>query len=428
MSRLLLRGGRIVDPAAGRDGVADVLVEEGRISRIGERIDGRGAEVVDAAGKYVFPGFIDLHVHLREPGFEYKESIRSGTEAAAAGGFTAVCAMPNTDPVNDHRTVTRWIADRARESGFARVYPIGSITKGMRGEELSEFGEMKEAGAVAVSDDGRWVASGSVMRRALEYATLFDLPVATHAEDESLSGRGAMHEGRVSTRLGLSAQPGEAESIAIARDLALCELAAGRLHVCHVSTARSVALIREARARGVRVTCEATPHHLFLTDEEVERSGFSTHTKMNPPLRGARDVEALHDALRDGTIDAVATDHAPHHADEKAVDYESAPFGVIGLETAAALFHDRLVRTGRVTLGRMAELFTAGPARAFSLPGGTLAEGSDADVTLFDPAAVLDVDPRTFRSRARNTPFAGARLTGAIAATFVAGREVYRRP
>ncbi|HET9471008.1 MAG TPA: dihydroorotase, partial [Usitatibacter sp.] len=301
MSRFLLRGGRVVDPAAGRDGVADVLIEEGRVARIGDALDGRGAQIVDAAGQYVFPGFIDLHVHLREPGFEYKESIRSGTEAAAAGGFSAVCAMPNTDPVNDHRTVTRWIADRARESGFARVHPIGAITRGMRGEELSEFGEMKEAGAVAVSDDGRWVASGSVMRRALEYATLFDLPVATHAEDESLSARGAMHEGRVSTRLGLSAQPGEAESIAVARDLALCELTGGRLHVCHVSTGRSVALIRDAKARGVRVTCEVTPHHLILTDEEVARSGFSTSTKVNPPLRAARDVEALHAGLRDGT-------------------------------------------------------------------------------------------------------------------------------
>jgi dihydroorotase len=297
----------------------------------------------------------------------------------------------------------------------------------MRGEELSEFGEMKEAGAVAVSDDGRWVASGSVMRRALEYATLFDLPVATHAEDESLSGRGAMHEGRVSTRLGLSAQPGEAESIAVARDLALCELAGGRLHVCHVSTARSIALIRDAKARGVRVTCEVTPHHLLLTDEEVARSGFSTATKVNPPLRGASDVEALHAGLRDGTIDAVATDHAPHHADEKAVDYESAPFGLVGLETAAALFHDRLVRSGGVTLGRMVELFASGPARTFSLPGGTIAEGSEADVTLFDPAATLEVDPRAFRSRARNTPFAGERLTGAVVATYVSGREAYRR-
>ena len=428
MSRLLVRGGRVVDPAAGRDGVFDLLVEEGQIVRIGANLDARGAEVFDASGRLVLPGFIDLHVHLREPGFEYKESIASGAQAAAAGGFSAVCAMPNTDPVNDHRTVTRWIADRARETGFARVYPIGAITKGMRGEELSEFGEMKEAGAVAVSDDGRWVASGSVMRRALEYATLFDLPVATHAEDESLSGRGAMNEGRVSTRLGLSAQPGEAESVAVARDIALCELAGGRLHVCHVSTARSVALVREAKARGVRVTCEATPHHLFLTDEEVERSGFSTHTKVNPPLRAARDVEALHAAILDGTIDAVATDHAPHHADEKAVDYESAPFGLVGLETAAALFHDRLVRTGRVTLSRMVELFSSGPARAFSLPGGVLAEGKEADVTIFDPAAEGEVDPRAFRSRARNTPFAGATLTGAVAATFVAGKEVYRRP
>ena len=428
MSRILIRGGRIVDPAAGRDGIADLLVEEGRIAGIGTGLDAAGAEIVDAAGRLVFPGFIDLHVHLREPGFEYKESILSGAQAAAAGGFAAVCAMANTDPVNDHRTVTRWIADRAREAGFSRVHPIGAITKGLRGEELSEFGEMKEAGAVAVSDDGRWVANGSVMRRALEYATLFDLPVATHAEDGSLSGRGAMNEGRVSTRLGLSAQPGEAESTAVARDIALCELAGGRLHVCHVSMARSVALVREAKARGVRVTCEVTPHHLFLTDEEVARSGFSTDTKVNPPLRGAREVEALHAGLVDGTIDSVATDHAPHHADEKAVDYESAPFGVIGLETAAALFHDRLVRPGTVTLARMVELFSSGPARTFSLPGGTLAESGVADVTIFDPSAEVEVDPRAFRSRARNTPFAGARLTGAVAATYVGGREVYRRP
>jgi dihydroorotase len=428
MTRLVIQGGRVVDPSSERDLRADVLVEDGRLIRIAEGIDVGDADVFDAAGKLVLPGFIDLHVHLREPGFEYKESIVSGAQAAVAGGFTAVCAMPNTDPVNDHRTVTRWIADRARETGFARVYPIGSITKGMRGEELAEFGEMKEAGAVAVSDDGRWVANGSVMRRALEYASLFDLPVATHAEDETLSGRGAMNEGRVSTRLGLSAQPAEAESIAVARDLALCALAKGRLHVCHVSTARSVALIREAKARGIRVTCEVTPHHLFLTDEEVARSSFSTNTKMNPPLRGAHDVEALVEGLLDGTIDAVATDHAPHHMDEKAVDYESAPFGVIGLETAVGLFHTRLVVTGRVSLARMVELFSSGPARAFSLAGGTLTAGVEADLTIFDPAVDVQVDPRAFRSRARNTPFDGARLTGAVAATFVSGREVYRRP
>lgn len=428
MTRLLIRGGRVLDPGTGRDGVADVLVEDGRLARVARGIDAGNAAVVDAADRIVFPGFIDLHVHLREPGFEYKESILSGAQAAAAGGFTAVCAMPNTDPVNDHRSVTRWIADRAREAGFARVHPIGSITKGMRGEELSEFGEMQEAGAVAVSDDGRWVANGSVMRRALEYARLFDLPVATHAEDETLSHRGAMHEGRVSTRLGLSAQPGEAESIAIARDLALCELTGARLHVCHVSTARSVAVIRDAKARGVRVTCEATPHHLLLTDEEVARSSFSTHTKVNPPLRSARDVEALVDGLLDGTIDAIATDHAPHHADEKAADYESAPFGMIGLETAAPLFYTHLVATGRVPLARMAELFASGPARAFSLSGGALAEGAEADLTVFDPAVESEIDPRTFRSRARNTPFTGVRVKGAVAATIASGREIYRRP
>jgi dihydroorotase len=425
---LLVRGGLVVDPAAGRESVADLLLDEGRVARIGQGLSAEGAEVLDAAGLIVFPGFIDIHVHLREPGFEAKESITSGTAAAAAGGFTAVCAMANTDPVNDHRSVTRWIVDRAREGRGTRVYPVGAITKGLRGEELAEFGELKDAGAVAVSDDGRWVKDSGVMRRALEYARLFDLPVATHAEDEMLSGRGAMHEGRVSTRLGLSAQPAAAEAVAVSRDLALAELSGGRLHVCHVSTARALALVREAKAKGVRVTCEVTPHHLLLEDEAVSSSNFDTNTKMNPPLRSAQDVEAMRKGLVDGSIDAVATDHAPHHADDKAVDYESAPFGVVGLETAAALLHDRLVRPGMLTLARMAELLSAGPARAFSLPGGTLAEGSPADVTVFDASQPFTVDPRRFRSRSRNTPFAGWTGEGAVAATIVAGRIVYRRP
>ncbi|MGH9441546.1 MAG: dihydroorotase [Thermoanaerobaculia bacterium] len=425
--KVLIRGGRVVDPHAGRDAVLDVLIEGGKIARVGENLSSEKAEVFDAAGLCVFPGFIDLHVHLREPGFEYRESISSGTAAAAAGGFTAVCAMANTSPVNDHHTVTRWIVDRAREAGSTRVYPIGAITKGLRGEELAEFGEMKEAGAVAVSDDGRWVANGSVMRRALEYAGLFDLPVATHAEDETLSCRASMNEGAASTRLGLSAQPGEAESTAVARDIALCALAGGRLHVCHLSTAASAALVRDAKAKGLRVTAEVTPHHLFLTDRAVGESGFSPNTKVNPPLRTDRETDALAEALADGTIDAVATDHAPHHPDEKAVDYESAPFGMIGLETAVALVYTKLVATGRIPLSRMVELFTSGPARAFSLPGGSLAEGREADVTVFDPSAEFDVDPRAFRSRSRNTPFSGWKLSGRAAATFVSGREIFRR-
>ena len=425
---LLIRGGRLVDPATRRDGLFDLLIEDGKVSRIAENLPVSGADVFDAAGLLVFPGFIDLHVHLREPGFEYRESISSGTAAAAAGGFTAVCAMANTSPVNDHHTVTRWIVDRAKEAGSTRVYPVGAITKGLRGEELAEFGEMKEAGAVAVSDDGKWVANGSVMRRALEYAGLFDLPVATHAEDETLSCRAAMNEGAASTRLGLSAQPAEAESTAVARDIALCRLAAGRLHVCHLSTAASAALVRDAKAKGLRVTAEVTPHHLFLSDEAVGESGFSPNTKVNPPLRSAREAEALEGALADGTIDAIATDHAPHHPDEKAVDYESAPFGIIGLETAVALVHTKLVASGRIPLSRMVELFTSGPARAFSLPGGSLAEGGPADVTVFDPSAEFEVDVRAFRSRSRNSPFSGWKLAGRAAATFVSGREVFRRP
>jgi dihydroorotase len=424
---LLIRGGRIVDPGSKRDGVFDIVVDEGRIARIGEKLDAGKARVFDATGLLVFPGFIDLHVHLREPGFEYKESISSGAEAAAAGGFTAVCAMANTSPVNDHRTVTRWIADRSKEVGLARVYPIGAVTKGLKGEELAEFGEMKEGGAVAVSDDGHWVADASVMRRALEYARLFDLPVASHAEDLTLSLKGSMNEGRISTRLGLSAQPAEAESTAVARDIALCALADSRLHLCHLSSGRSIELVRDAKRRGLRVTCEVTPHHLFLTDEAVAQSEFSTDTKMNPPLRTKADIEALIEGIRDGSVDAVATDHAPHHADEKAVDYESAPFGIIGLETAASLFFTKLVLPGLIPIARMAEVFSTGPARVFSLPGGTILEGAPADLTLLDPECEFTVDPRTFRSRSRNTPFAGWKLRGVPAATFVSGKEVYRR-
>ena len=424
----LLAGGRVVDPAEGRDGIFDLLVDDGRIGEVGVRVDPAGAEVFDCRGKIVMPGAIDLHVHLREPGFEYKETIVTGVRAAAAGGFTAVCAMPNTDPVNDNRAVTRWMADRGAEAGGARLYPIGAITRGRAGVELAEYGDMKDAGAVAVSDDGSWVTRGDVMRTALTYARLIDLPVATHAEDETLSGRGAMTEGAVATRLGLSSQPPEAESIAVSRDLALAEKTGGRIHICHISTRRSIELVREARRRGVAVTCEVTPHHLFLTDDDVDRSGFDTATKMNPPLRSADDSAALVEALVDGTIDAIATDHAPHHDDEKAVDYESAPFGVAGLETALSLVHNFLVVPGRLPLSRFVELVSSGPARAFSLPGGRLRAGDPGDIVVFDPSRPWEVDARQFVSRGRNTPFSGWKLAGRPSATFVGGVPVFLLP
>lgn len=427
MTDLLVRGGRLVDPAAGRDGNFDVVLRDGTVAAIGEALSADGAEVLDARGLLVFPGFIDLHAHLREPGQEYAETIASGSAAAAAGGFTAVCAMPNTDPANDSRTVTAFVAARAQLAGGARVYPIGAITRGRRGEELAEFGEMRNSGAVAVSDDGDWLADGDLLRRAIEHAAPFGITVVQHAEDRSLSRRAPMHEGAVSTRLGLAGQPDVAEAAAVARDLLIAAMAGGRLHFAHLSTALAVNSVREAKARGSSVTCEATPHHLTLTDDEVARSGYSTRFKMNPPLRERADVAALVDALVDGTIDAIATDHAPHHADEKDVEFDAAPFGVVGLETAAAVIFDRLVAPGRLSLTRFAELFSAGPARVFGLPGGTLAPGSPADVTIFDPERRWTVDPSRFASLGRSTPFAGWDLVGAPAVTVVGGRVVWRR-
>ena len=427
MTDLLIRGGRLVDPAAGRDGAFDVALRDGAVAAVGERLSPDGAEVFDASGLLVFPGFIDLHAHLREPGREQAETIASGAAAAAAGGFTAVCAMPNTEPANDDRTVTAFVAARGSLAGMARVYPIGAISRRREGKELAEFGEMRSAGAVAVSDDGDWLADGDLLRRAIEHASLFGMPVVQHAEDRSLSRRAPMHEGAVSTRLGLAGQPDVAEAAAVARDLLIARLAGGRLHLAHVSTALAVESVRDAKARGSSVTCEVTPHHLTLTDEEVARSGYSTRYKMNPPLRERADVAALVDALADGTIDAIATDHAPHHEDEKEVEFDAAPFGVVGLETAVAVVYDRLVAPGRLGLARFAELFSAGPARAFGLPGGTLAPGSPGDVTLFDPRRRWTVDPARFVSLSRSTPFAGWDVVGAPAATVVGGRVVWRR-
>jgi dihydroorotase len=423
--RLLLKGGRLVDPSQGLDGALDLLIEDGRVARIAPGLAAeRGVEVLDAAGLVVAPGFIDMHVHLREPGQEYKETIESGTRAAAAGGFTAVAAMPNTVPPNDGPAVTEYILAQAARHGWARVYPVAAVSKDLKGEELAEIGESVAAGAVAVSDDGLPVGNAELMRRALLYTQHFGVPVLQHAETLSLSGSGVMHEGEWSTRLGLPGIPGLAEDLMVSRDLLLLEETGGRYHVQHLSTARSLALVRAAKCRGLPVSCEATPHHLLLTDQEVETSGFSTHTKMKPPLRAEADRQALLAGLADGTVDSIASDHAPHHADEKDVEFSLAPFGIVGLETMVSLCLDRLVRAGVVSLARLVELLATGPARVLGVPGGTLAPGSVADVTLLDLERALSVEPRAFQSKSRNTPFAGWELKGAPAGTLLAGRRI----
>jgi dihydroorotase len=425
MTRIFVHGGRLIDPSQGIDGGYDLLLEDGVVAKVGERLKRpKNAEAIDASGLVVTPGLIDIHVHLREPGQEYKETVETGTRAAAAGGFTAVACMANTDPVNDNRSVTEHILAEAKRHGYARVYPIGAVSKGLLGAELAEIGEMVRAGAVAVSDDGRPVMNAELMRRALLYAQHFGIPVIQHAEDLHLSGSGVMHEGEWSTQLGLPGIPGAAEDVMVARDLILEEDTGGRYHVAHLSTARSLRLVKQGKTQGLRVTCEVAPHHLVLTDEEVARSGFSTNTKMKPPLRSEADRQALLAGLADGTVDAIASDHAPHHADEKDVEFTLAPFGILGLETTLSLCLDRLVRPGIVTLPRLVELLSTGPARVLNLPGGTLKEGSPADVTLFDLEKKVAVDPSAFRSRSRNTPFGGWKLRGAPVATILAGQRV----
>jgi dihydroorotase len=421
----IVRGGRVVDPGQDLDAVCDVLLEGGAVAAIGADLEvPPGAEVVDARGRVVVPGLIDVHVHLREPGFEYKETVETGLRAAAAGGFTAVACMANTDPVNDSRSVTEFLLKQAARYPYARLYPIGAISKGLRGEALAEIGEMVAGGAVAVSDDGLPVRNAALMLRALEYAQHFDVPVIQHAEDLDLTGDGVMHEGEWSTRLGLPGIPGLAEDVMVARDLLLAADSGGRYHVAHLSTGRSLSMVREAKRRGLRVTCEVTPHHLLLTDREVADSGFSTHAKMKPPLRSAADVEALREGLRDGSVDAIASDHAPHHPNEKDQQFSTAPFGILGLETTVSLCLDRLVRPGIVGLPRLVELLSTGPARAFGLPGGSLAPGSPADLTILDLDREVTVRADHFKSRSRNTPFDGLRLTGAAVATWVGGRRI----
>jgi dihydroorotase len=426
VSRLLLRGGRVVDPGLGLDAARDVMVVDGTVEAVAARLPTKGATVVDVRGLVVCPGFIDVHVHLREPGREDKETIATGTRAAAAGGFTAVCAMPNTSPVNDNAGITRAILEKARAEGAVRVYPIGAITRGQKGEELAEFGDLREAGCVAVSDDGHPVASARVMRRALEYAKAFDLPVIDHCEEPTLAERACMNEGPVSTLLGLRGVPAAGEAIMVERDVLLAELTGGRVHVAHLSAAASVDAVRRGKARGVRVTAEATPHHLLLTDEAVRETGYDTNTKMNPPLRSEADRQAVLSGLADGTIDCIATDHAPHTVDDKKVEFDQAANGVVGLETAVALCLDRLVGGGVVELHQLIALLSGNPARVMRLPGGALAPGSPADITVLDLARKRQVDPSRFESRGRNTPFAGLVLKGWPAMTVVGGRVVWK--
>jgi dihydroorotase len=425
MTRLLLKGGRVVDPVQGIDATLDVLLGEGKVLEVGPRVSSRGAQVLEMKGLVVCPGFIDVHTHLREPGREDKETIATGTRAAAAGGFTTVCAMPNTEPVNDNEGITRSILEKARAEGAVHVYPIGAITRGSQGEELAEYGDLREAGCVAVSDDGHPVASARVMRRALEYAKSFELVVIDHCEDKTLSEKACMNEGAVSTLLGLRGVPAAGEAMVVERDVLLAELTGGRLHVAHVSAAASLDAIRRGKARGVRVTAEATPHHLFLTDEAVRESGYDTSTKMNPPLRSEADRQALVAALVEGTIDCVATDHAPHTVDDKKVEFDAAAFGVVGLETAVALCLDRLVGEDILDLPRLVALLSSGPARVLALPGGSLAPGSPADVTVLDLGRKRQVDPTRFQSKGRNTPFAGWILKGWPVLTVVGGQMAW---
>jgi dihydroorotase len=421
---LLLAGGRVVDPSRDFEQIADVLIQDGHIAAVGTGLSRPdGADVRDVHGRVVAPGLVDVHVHLREPGHEDVETIATGARAAAAGGFTAVCAMPNTDPVTDNQAAVGFIVRQSGRAGATRVYPIGAISVGQRGEQLSEFGELVGAGAVAVSDDGKPVVSSHLMRTALEYARTFDIPVADHCEDPLLAAGGVMHEGLVSARLGLKGIPAAAEEIMVARDVLLAELTGGHVHLCHISTQGSVELIRRAKERGVRVTAEATPHHLTLTDRACE--GYDTNAKMNPPLRGAADLAALRAGLKEGVIDCVASDHAPHGYDAKEAAFDDAPFGIVGLETAFAVAHTELVISGQLSLAELLSRMSTAPARAFHLPGGTLKPGSPGDIVVLDVTAPWTVNPAYFLSKSRNTPFGGRAVTGRAVLTFVAGELIY---
>jgi dihydroorotase len=423
MARILIRGGRVLDPSVDHDAVADVLVQDGLVTAVGPDLPADECEVVDAAGLWVAPGFVDLHVHLREPGHEYKEDLASGGRAAVAGGFTSVACMANTDPVNDDPSVTQYILDRAAKESPARIYPIAAATRGLEGEVMTEMAALRESGAVGFSDDGEVIMDAAVMRRVLEYSKLVGVPIIVHAEDCGLRGEGVINEGVISTRLGLPGNPVEAEEMHVARDIRLARLTGARLHIAHVSSGGSVSLIRQAKEEGLQVTAEVTPHHLTLTEEA--NITFDTSTKMAPPLRSGRDVAALREALAEGVIDCIATDHAPHAEYEKDVEFTAAPCGVIGLETAFAVVCD-LVRTGEMTpLDLMRRMSTA-PARIFDLPGGSLAVGAPADLVILDPEEQWVYDATDGFSKSRNSPWDGQTLTGRVVATIVAGRLVFR--
>lgn len=427
--RLLIQNGYVIDPTQGVNTGKNLLIEDGRVVGLSSHSDDvpEDCEVFDATGLVVAPGFIDMHVHLREPGHEYKETIASGAASAVAGGFTTVCAMPNTNPVNDSAAVTRFVIEQAERAGLAGVFPIGAITRNSDGTELAEMGEMKDAGIVAVSDDGRPVPTAGMMRRAMEYARGFDLPVIDHCEDKSLARGGVMHEGHWSLVLGMRGMPAAAEEVDVERNCLLAELTGARLHLAHLSTRGAIEIVRRAKERGLPVTCEVAPHHWTLTDEAVQ--DYDTNTKMSPPLRSQGHLDAIIAGLRDGTVDAIATDHAPHHADEKALEYDQAPFGIVGLETAVGLAMDRLVTEGLISLERLVELCATNPARILRLEDrGTLRAGARADLTIIDPELTWTFDASRSKSRSRNTPFDGYTFRGGAVATIVSGRVAYLHP
>jgi len=418
---LLITNGRLIDPSQDLDAKLDILIENGSIARVDRKIRAEVA-TVDADGFIVAPGFIDLHTHLREPGQEHKETIASATRAAVAGGYTAVCAMANTVPPNDERAVTEMVVAEARRNGVCRVYPVGAVSKGLKGEELAELADLRAAGCVAASDDGKPVWNAQLMRRGLEYSTMLGMPIVAHEEDAHLNEGGVMHEGFYSTLLGLAGIPAASEETMVARDVILARMTGGHVHVAHVSTAGAIDAVRRAKADGVKVTCEVTPHHLALEDEAVR--SFSTNLKMNPPLRSREHRLAVIEGIADGTVDAIATDHAPHHFDEKNVEFDLAPFGIIGLETAFAVCYERLVRDGHIDIARLIELLSTGPARVFDVPGGTLRPGTVGDVTIVDLSERYQVT-NTFRSKASNSPFIGETLHGRVVSTIVGGAVQY---
>jgi dihydroorotase len=422
--KLLIKDGHVVDAKTGRNGICDILVDDGRIAEISGAIEARNCDVIDASGKYVLPGLVDAHCHLRDPGFEYKEDIESGTRSAAAGGFTSIACMPNTNPPADNEAVIKYIINKAKQDGLVNVFPIGAISKGQKGEELAEIGELKFAGAVAVSDDGKPVKSSSLMKKALQYASMFDITVISHCEDTDLAEEGVMNEGVQSTISGLKGIPSAAEEIMVARELILSEYTKVPVHIAHVSTALSVQLIRDAKKRGVRVTCETCPHYFSLTEAACE--GFNTLAKVNPPLRTETDVQAIIEGLRDGTIDIIATDHAPHHPDEKNVEFNLAANGLVGFETALPLAVTYLVKPGILSMEKLVEKFCVNPSRILGLNKGVLEVGRAADITITDIDEEFTVDINSFKSKSRNSPYNGFRLFGTVCYTIVEGRIVVR--